>query len=189
MRFPEHDREPDQPVQRVLLNVSVVIAVGKHPVPFRTRKLSPPAPMVLHRGRCGRVGHRRTETYTGKRRRTHPHKTGCVSFSSSLFSCPNTTRRAHFCALNLRWPPAGAGRSETADWIGQASPRRTPYSESACGSSARRTDSSATIGASTRQRTSPAPTFCSRRPDRAVSVASTTEHLARIERRRAVELL
>ena len=62
------------PAQRVLLSVSVVIAVGKHPVPFRTRKLSPPAPMVLHRRRCGRVGHRRTQTYTGKRRRTHPPK-------------------------------------------------------------------------------------------------------------------
>src|SRR3954462_4653196 len=58
------------PAQRVLLSVSVVIAVGKHPVPFRTRKLSPPAPMVLHRRRCGRVGHRRTQTYIGKRRRT-----------------------------------------------------------------------------------------------------------------------
>src|SRR5262249_43689028 len=27
--------------------VSVAIAEGRHPVPFRTRKLSPPAPMVL----------------------------------------------------------------------------------------------------------------------------------------------
>ena len=42
--------------------VSVVIAVGKRPVPFRTRKLSPPAPMVLRSGERGRVGHRR-----------HPH--------------------------------------------------------------------------------------------------------------------
>ena len=33
---------------------------GKRPVPFRTRKLSPPAPMVLHPRECGRVGHRRT---------------------------------------------------------------------------------------------------------------------------------
>src|SRR5438876_8407995 len=39
--------------------VSVAIAEGEHPVPFRTRKLSPPAPMVL-RGRLrGRVGRRR----------------------------------------------------------------------------------------------------------------------------------
>ena len=36
------------------------MAEGKHPVPYRTRKLSLPAPMVLHAGACGRVGDRRT---------------------------------------------------------------------------------------------------------------------------------
>ena len=36
--------------------VSVAIAEGSHPFPFRTRKLSPPAPMVLGRRRPGRVG-------------------------------------------------------------------------------------------------------------------------------------
>src|SRR6266511_738984 len=36
------------------------IAEGKRPDPFRTRKLSPPAPMVLHPRECGRVGRRRT---------------------------------------------------------------------------------------------------------------------------------
>src|SRR6476619_5107446 len=39
--------------------VSVAIAEGSHPVPFRTRKLSPPAPMVLPWRRGGRVGRRR----------------------------------------------------------------------------------------------------------------------------------
>src|SRR5438552_7506916 len=39
--------------------VSVAMAEGKHPVPFRTRKLSLPAPMVLPRRRGGRVGRRR----------------------------------------------------------------------------------------------------------------------------------
>ena len=43
----------------VLLCLSVVLAAGSRPVPFRTRKLSLPAPMVLHPGGCGRVGHRR----------------------------------------------------------------------------------------------------------------------------------
>ena len=38
------------------------MAEGERPVPFRTRKLSPPAPMVLHPPGCGRVGHRRTQT-------------------------------------------------------------------------------------------------------------------------------
>ena len=40
--------------------VTVVIAWGKRPVPFRTRKLRLTAPMVLQPGGCGRVGHRRT---------------------------------------------------------------------------------------------------------------------------------
>ena len=33
--------------------VSVVIALGTRPVPFRTRKLSPITLMVLHPGGCG----------------------------------------------------------------------------------------------------------------------------------------
>jgi hypothetical protein len=44
----------------VFHGVSVVIALGKRPVTFRTRKLSLSAPMVLQGGPCGRVGHRRT---------------------------------------------------------------------------------------------------------------------------------
>ena len=44
--------------------VTAVIARGKRPVPFRTRKLRPAAPMVLHPGGCGRVGHRRTTIRT-----------------------------------------------------------------------------------------------------------------------------
>ena len=57
--------------------VTAVIAWGKRPVPFRTRKLRPTAPMVLHPGGCGRVGHRRT-TIHGKPRppgRGSPHLT------------------------------------------------------------------------------------------------------------------
>jgi hypothetical protein len=42
--------------------LSVVMAEGKRPVPSRTRKLSPPAPMVLHSLGCGRVGRRRHQT-------------------------------------------------------------------------------------------------------------------------------
>ena len=36
---------------------AVVIAMGIHPFPFRTRKLSPLAPMVLRGQPLGRVGH------------------------------------------------------------------------------------------------------------------------------------
>ena len=35
-----------------------ILAVGVHPVPYRTRKLSPHAPMVLQGQPCGRVGRR-----------------------------------------------------------------------------------------------------------------------------------
>jgi hypothetical protein len=40
--------------------VSVALAEGSHPVPSRTRKLSPPAPMVLPGKLGGRVGRRRS---------------------------------------------------------------------------------------------------------------------------------
>ena len=42
------------------------MAKGKHPAPFRTRKLSLSAPMVLHGGPCGRLGRRRTNTLQGR---------------------------------------------------------------------------------------------------------------------------
>ena len=47
------------------IKVSVAMAVGSHPFPFRTRKLSPPAPMVLGRRRPGRVGRRRISQKAG----------------------------------------------------------------------------------------------------------------------------
>jgi hypothetical protein len=40
-------------------NFPVATAEGSHLFPFRTEKLSPPAPMVLHGRLCGRVGRRR----------------------------------------------------------------------------------------------------------------------------------
>src|SRR3954447_9289814 len=43
-----------------LHSVTAVMAKGKRPVTFRTRKLSLSAPMVLPGGPGGRVGHRRT---------------------------------------------------------------------------------------------------------------------------------
>ena len=48
--------------------VSVAIAAGSHPFPFRTRKLSPPAPMVLGWRRPGRVGRRRISPIRRPRR-------------------------------------------------------------------------------------------------------------------------
>ena len=52
---------PHHPPRCVTGNkVTAAIAWGKRPDPFRTRKLRPTAPMVLHPTGCGRVGHRRT---------------------------------------------------------------------------------------------------------------------------------
>lgn len=48
---------------RFVLCLSVVFAAGSRPVPFRTRKLSLSAPMVLHSGGCGRVGRCRHEKF------------------------------------------------------------------------------------------------------------------------------
>ena len=42
--------------------LAVVRVLGKRPATFRTRKLSPTTPMVLHPTGCGRVGNRRNHT-------------------------------------------------------------------------------------------------------------------------------
>src|SRR3954471_16790817 len=55
-----HPRTTGEALVCDLSRATAVIAKGKRPVPFRTRKLSPSAPMVLHWERCGRVGRRRT---------------------------------------------------------------------------------------------------------------------------------
>ena len=55
-----------------------LMAAGKRPVPFRTRKLSPPAPMVLPPGGSGRVGYRRPNNFTHNTRcTTRPLCSGC----------------------------------------------------------------------------------------------------------------
>src|SRR6185437_12881807 len=55
--------------------VAAAMAAGKRPDPFRTRKLSPPAPRVLPGRPGGRAGHRRTTRNTPR-------------------SCPNQPDRA-----------------------------------------------------------------------------------------------
>ena len=52
-------------VDRCEHKISVALAVGSHPFPFRTRKLSLPAPMVLGWNRPGRVGRRRISLTRG----------------------------------------------------------------------------------------------------------------------------
>ena len=87
-----------------------LIAAGKRPVPFRTRKLSPPAPMVLHSGGCGRVGYRRPNNFKhstppwtlyGPRRGAFCHPTGCVAVgrhSSGWNEFVISTRFSGVCA-------------------------------------------------------------------------------------------
>src|SRR5207302_8365024 len=77
VRFPRCGRAPH------LHSVSVAIAKGKHPVPFRTRKLSPSAPMVLRGGPRGRVGRRRTCFEEGRSRygaRPSTHVRGTIGW-------------------------------------------------------------------------------------------------------------
>ena len=74
-------------------SVTAVIARGKRPVPFRTRKLSPSAPMVLHGRLCGRVGRRRTPI---PRRTAHPGGPSCV------FGCARNVRRRRTAVTTRR---------------------------------------------------------------------------------------
>jgi hypothetical protein len=53
-------RKPYNPIK-----FPAATARGKHPVPFRTRKLSPSAPMVLRGRPRGRAGHRRNTLHEG----------------------------------------------------------------------------------------------------------------------------
>ena len=55
-------REPAKAGGPSAIVLPVAIAAGKHPFPFRTRKLSPPAPMVLPGQLGGRVGRRRLKS-------------------------------------------------------------------------------------------------------------------------------
>ena len=73
VRFPRYGRGS------YLNRVSAVIARGKRPVPFRTRKLSLSAPMVLQGGPCGRVGRCRTFFQKGP-----PHWGGPFCFHHAL---------------------------------------------------------------------------------------------------------
>jgi hypothetical protein len=72
----------DQRRTNAYRDVSAAIAKGKRPVPYRTRKLSPSAPMVLPPPGGGRLGRRRTPLNRG------PHPTGARPLVSSLAVLP-----------------------------------------------------------------------------------------------------
>ena len=81
-----------------------LIAAGKRPVPFRTRKLSPPAPMVLPPGGGGRVGYRRPNNFTPT---PATHQPRCAA-GVALYPTPSThyarASRTPHCR-HCRYPP------------------------------------------------------------------------------------
>src|SRR3954453_9959396 len=89
-------------------NVTAAIAAGKNPDPSRTRKLSQPAPMVLHPTGCGRVGRRRTIL----RKRGHPggpfsaFPGACSLARPPEVSPPSVPRRRSDRAPPQAWVPA-----------------------------------------------------------------------------------
>ena len=66
---PEPSPRPAPPRKRRAgtTEFAAVMAWGRRPVPFRTRKLRPSTAMVLHSEGCGRVAHRRSTTHKGPR--------------------------------------------------------------------------------------------------------------------------
>ena len=100
------------------------MAEGKRPVTFRTRKLSPPAPMVLHPGGCGRVGHRRTSSIKG-----HPYGVALNCFRNSVLSRGSEWRRAFPASWFPRRPASGPGTARSRRCRGR--PTRTPRSPGA----------------------------------------------------------
>lgn len=85
--------------------VTAVIAWGKRPVPFRTRKLRPTAPMVLHPGGCGRVGHRRNIIQARPRTRKCP--------GPDPFKHPTQTPAPQGRRLTAKPQPAAIGHPRT----------------------------------------------------------------------------
>ena len=78
-------------------DVPVAIGEGKHPAPFRTRKLSPLPPMVLLWRRSGRVGRRRGTLETGAGPKGRP----------LLLSPPGMDKEVLGLRRNLDSPPLG----------------------------------------------------------------------------------
>ena len=92
-------------------HVTAAIAAGKHPDPSRTRKLSQPAPMVLHPTGCGRVGRRRTYL----RKRGH-HCGGPFS------AFPHPVRVGLGRRFRAAFRPQGAFRHHSSTGAGGAGP-------------------------------------------------------------------
>lgn len=110
----------------------VALPEGPHPISSRTRKLSPPGPMVLQSYLCGRVGRRRilfqTRSrklgrvflcpFSGPSRAVEPggvHAAGtCVAFATSPSRRASSPRLAHGVGARTLPPPLRAA-PRTAD--------------------------------------------------------------------------
>src|ERR1022692_2954328 len=104
------------------------MAKGKHPVPFRTRKLSSSAPMVLRGGPRGRVGRRRTYFRWGRPRAWGRPQRFCAAMTLVLRSW----RAARLLATEWFYRHGGGeagleeerGRGASGDGEGRSCPAR-----------------------------------------------------------------
>src|ERR1019366_5686010 len=104
------------------------MAKGKHPVPFRTRKLSSSAPMVLRGGPRGRVGRRRTYFRWGRPRAWGRPQRFCAAMTLVLRSW----RAARLLATEWFYRHGGReagleeerGRGASGDGEGRSCPAR-----------------------------------------------------------------
>ena len=96
--------------------VTAVTAWGKRPVPSRTRKLRPTAPMVLHPGGCGRVGRRRTPL--NRSRTPHPTVRGPPHLTpkpKTLPQHPQVSRHPPAAPAGRHHPPAAPAEASGPD--------------------------------------------------------------------------
>src|ERR1039457_2654135 len=109
------------------------MAKGKHPVPFRTRKLSSSAPMVLRGGPRGRVGRRRTYFRWGRPRAWGRPQRFCAAMTLVLRSWRAARLLGTEVALSTWWHRHGGreasleeerGRGASGDGKGRSCPAR-----------------------------------------------------------------
>src|SRR5262245_64855282 len=93
------------------IKVSAVIAAGVHLFPFRTEKLSPPAPMVLGGQPPGRVGRRRITL-------TKPAMGRLRSFWSRCCAFAPTGSVQGGCFGDRKWRRGGAAASSNGGPLG-----------------------------------------------------------------------
>ena len=133
--YTNHDQPTPHPTKRRANtggrhNLVVVTAPGKRPATFRTWKLSPAAPMVLHPRGCGRVGNRHntpprvgprthvrgppTHTPTHTNTRNHTHATTQQrghTHARATSADPTPTTPTRDDAKNTATPPRNNARN------------------------------------------------------------------------------